>query len=79
MQVSVAEIVVVVDDDLIQTQTAECLTIYGTCENNYYICIILQLFYVVHSTCTSCQLDFKTLSQAQSAALLIPLVAPSLN
>ena len=43
--VNVAGMVVVVDEDLIQTQTAECLTIYGTCENKllyiYYTTTIL--------------------------------------
>ena len=45
MLVSVAGMVVVVDEDLIQTQTAECLTIYDKCENKllymYYTTTIL--------------------------------------
>ena len=40
--VSVAGMVVVVDEDLIQTQRVECLTIYGTCEN--------KLLYMYYST-----------------------------
>ena len=44
--VSVAGMVVVVDEDLIQTQIAECLIIYGTCENKllymYYTTTILR-------------------------------------
>ena len=43
--VSIAGMVVVVDKDLIQTQTVECLTIYDTCENKllymYYTTTIL--------------------------------------
>ena len=43
--VSIAGMVVVVDEDPIQTQTAEYLTIYGTCENKllymYYTTTIL--------------------------------------
>ena len=50
MLVSVAGMVVVIDEDLIQTQTVECLTIYGTCENKLLYSIRLQSFYVVHST-----------------------------
>ena len=46
MLVSIAGMVVVVDEDLIQTQTAECLTIYSTCENKllymYYTTTILR-------------------------------------
>ena len=46
MLVSVAGMVVVVDEDLIQTQIAECLIIYGTCENKllymYYTTTILR-------------------------------------
>ena len=45
MLVSVPGMVMVVGEDLIQTQTVEYLTIYGTCENKqlymYYTTTIL--------------------------------------
>ena len=46
--VSVAGMVVVVDEDLIQTQTAECLIIYGICEN--------KLLYMYYTTTILCSL-----------------------
>ena len=59
VQVSVAGIVVVVVDDLIQTQTAECLTIYGTCENKllymYYTTTILRSPFNMHQLPTGLQ------------------------
>ena len=45
--VSIAGMVVVVDEDLIQTQTAECLTIYGTCENK-----LLYMYYTTTILCS---------------------------
>ena len=46
--VSVAGMVVVVDEDLIQTQTVECLSIYSTCEN--------KLLYMYYTTTILCSL-----------------------
>ena len=48
MLVSIAGMVVIVDEDLIQTQTAECLTIYSTCENK-----LLYMYSVQHDFITS--------------------------
>ena len=45
--VSVAGMVVVIDEDLILTQTAECLTIYGTCENK-----LLYMYYTTTILCS---------------------------
>ena len=47
MLVSIAEMVMVVDEDLIQTQTAECLTIYSTCENK-----LLYMYYTTTILCS---------------------------
>ena len=44
--VSIAGMVMVVDEDLIQTQTVKCLTIYDTCEN--------KLLYMYHTTTILC-------------------------
>ena len=52
MLVSIAGMVVVIDEDLIQTQTVECLTIYDICENK-----LLYMYYTTTILCSPLNID----------------------